>query len=275
MAQDTQPVCDAGDADDRFAVAIAELRDKLEAQLLVVCVAGSVANALVLGTTTGLVPATLTAMLPNVAGLTRLSQTAQECGDLGNGATALDKLVIRMTFTNGISAAFSRGTDPFPGCTIAAIAEAWRAVARDGYVVLLVFESLAEKILGSRMRPRHALVAPLLKAVRIGGWPCVEPDGRLSVPDMVERRSAPRRRVAIDVSYQSCGISASCRIIEVSRTGGRISGVGGLTPNSAILLKASAATIEGIVVWADRDQAGVLFVTPGAEELLTADAGPS
>jgi hypothetical protein len=255
-----------------FEAAVDRLHNELETQLLRICIAGSLVNAAARQSNLSSNASSLSVFLPSCAELASALQDRSSIDLSNNLRAALNQFIARLRGVIELTQSWQRCLqDPHShGATsTSALATHWQLVARDGFVVLLAFQACAIGRPTDKLSSVRPLVAPLLKAVRAGGSPCLTADGHLQIPQVLERRTSVRRPVMIEAACSCCGMDSPGMIVEASATGARLRGASCAVKNAVLALEVAGHTIETIVVWVDGAEAGLLFIDPeGAAGLL-------
>jgi hypothetical protein len=107
------------------------------------------------------------------------------------------------------------------------------------------------------------VLSSLLAGASNGFKPCLDPDGRLYVPDLPQKRRWPRRTVLESCTITFGAASFPAFVRDVSCGGLGLERVGGLRRGDGVSIEmASGRTFSGSIAWVSGDSAGVRFDIP-------------
>ena len=157
------------------------------------------------------------------------------------------------------------------------LADAWQRAAA---AILEADQALTSLVTECRLQDDGGVVTKIsvaLAEVVDGGAPCVDQFGRLSVPGWAERRVSERRHCDIDATVSFQATTVTCKVVNVSRTGFRLSQLAGTAPTGDLILTIQNRRLEGSVVWQRDDWLGAKWRHPleASDDLLSGAAvGP-
>lgn len=103
-----------------------------------------------------------------------------------------------------------------------------------------------------------AMLATLLTSVLDGREPCVDAQGNLSLPDLPQRRPAPRRSLLLDCVIEHQGKTSHAIIKDASTSGLGLERTPGLVPQKVILIELQdERCLAGMVIWSSGTSSGV------------------
>ena len=201
-----------------------------------------------------------TALFDAVSAQLGMSDTAQELVRSLQNYSARFQLAERLAFALPTDVASSLELDAAP---IGSAADAWRRLCA---ATLTVERLAAEAASGhdwqpagiERERARH-----MLGAAVGGGWPCLDDDGRVSVPGWAERRRSARIPVNLESSVIHGDRIVSARVIDISAEGAQIEADISARPGDRVVVtlpdaRQSPATVR----WARDGRFGLLLDAP-------------
>lgn len=146
------------------------------------------------------------------------------------------------------------------GDDIELIADAWRRTcARTLDAEAMLAKGLRDTASARRTAERER-ARQLMEAAALGGWPCLDADGRVNVPGWAERRRSVRVAVSQLVTVIAHGVGVAGRLIDVSREGMQIEVASDSKIGDAIaVVLADQRRVRGHVRWARDGRIGVLL----------------
>jgi hypothetical protein len=92
---------------------------------------------------------------------------------------------------------------------------------------------------------------------------------RLDDPNLRGRRAEPRTRLLLEASAQAISCHTQVTLLEVSKTGARLSGVS-LDPGKEVIIRSGTVDVFATVVWSEDEYCGVQFDEPlSAKDFVT------
>ncbi|NOU05807.1 MAG: hypothetical protein HOO99_06450 [Hyphomicrobiaceae bacterium] len=260
------PAPSASVADGARALAV------LDAEIMqvsaLIAVVSSVFNALERRSYAHIDPRVVVAFIPaHSAAFAAAPDVAREACDLPQ-LLALHSYLARFSFAERLTrAALVPGgalTDD-----VELIADAWRRTCVAALEVEALFAAVEVDDIGNavfraeRDSRARSTARALLEAAALGGWPCLDLDGRVTVPGWAERRRSPRVVVSQLVTVVVHGVASVGRLVDVSRDGMQIAAAATVSCGDAIeVVLADQRRAVGQVRWAQGGRIGVQLNGP-------------
>lgn len=164
-------------------------------------------------------------------------------------------LAVRMSNTSAsLTGTASMGVD------IEILADCWRRTAHAAMDAIAAID----RVVGSRNS--HCVTRPataLLSAAEAGGEPCLEPDGRVTIPGYAERRRDVRRPLQLAATVQIGHRSMPVMICDASRSGLGLQCNNDARQGDPIMLRRpNERPLSGVVAWATETRIGVRLSQP-------------
>jgi len=238
----------------------AALKADLVNTAVLVAAATSLANALEDGAALASAPQALTVFLP--APSSRLSAAVERllAEDIDASACeALQAYAARLHLARRLSRAFVAGADAASaGRPVDAdvLADAWRRTCAALGDAISALNALAAS--SGTCSDASETVLALLDQAGSGGSPCVDPDGRVTIPGWAERRRDARYDLQRPAVASRDGTSTPVTIRDLSASGIGLEVPEGAKPGDRLTLRLpSGREISGTVAWAGGQRAGI------------------
>jgi hypothetical protein len=195
--------------------------------------------------------------------------------------TALwDDLVARLTLARSLARSLGRLATPgaisqpantaFVGDD--AIADAWQRVCQAMLALADELEALGQAHGEARVPPHEAATRELLRRAGEGRSPCIDLDGKLSIPGWAERRADPRVDLNLPATLRFGGNAYPTRVSNLSRRGMGITFARPLPTGTDLEVRlGDGRAFRAVVQWSKLGRVGLALQAPLAADdpLLT------
>jgi hypothetical protein len=151
------------------------------------------------------------------------------------------------------------GEDRAAALHLLAVSAAWRRACQDA---LLAVRQLHSELmqLPRQYASNSKLLNNLLQDVIMGGSPCLDGEGRISLPNLPQRRQSARRTVCQPCQLTYNRVTAQAFVRDVSPGGFGLERVPQLVPKTQVEIELpSGRRFTGVVAWCSGSSAGVRF----------------
>ena len=180
------------------------------------------------------------------------------------GADLCDRLQTygaRLALAQRMSRSFARDDGagvPAPHVDAEILADAWRRACS---AAIQAIEALEPCNPGASRRTdtlESVRVLNLLRMAESGEAPCLEPDGRITIPGWAERRREPRIALRLEATTEIGGETMAIVIRNVSLSGLGLDCTGEIAPGTRLTVRLPGdRVLRGVVAWADVQRVGV------------------
>jgi PilZ domain len=135
----------------------------------------------------------------------------------------------------------------------------WRRACEDALVATRQLHGYLGRLPAQYTSNSKVLIELLQDAV-VGGSPCIEDEGRISIPELPQRRRNARRTICQPCTITHNRMTSKAFVRDVSPGGFGLERVPQLLPKTLVLIELpSGRRFTGVVAWCDGRQAGVRF----------------
>jgi len=160
------------------------------------------------------------------------------------------------------------GPERASGLHLVALADTWHRACENALAAIEIVQQDIAQRLPTQYRINSRVLANMLADAARGGSPCLDPQGRICLPDLPQRRTSARRTLRQPCIVTSNGKAARAFVGNVSSNGVGLERVPQLQPENLVLIEfLSGRRLSGVVTWCDGSSAGVQLST----ELLAND----
>lgn len=153
-----------------------------------------------------------------------------------------------------------RDAELSPG-TCEELVEAWRSTCSLALAAILELDRVIDLCGDGERIERADYLEKLLKESRDGGRPCLEADGRITMPGWASRRQHERRAASLGVLIQSRGRTSKGIVTDVSTGGVGLDHISGLRSGDGVTLQfESGRRVSGTIAWCMDKRAGIKFL---------------
>lgn len=139
----------------------------------------------------------------------------------------------------------------------------WRSLCGDAMAALSQLESEATRFQWNCHGENHRLLVDILESAAEGRCPCLDYGGRLSPPELPQRRHTLRRMLWQDCTVRQERLLISAIVRDISTGGLGLMHAPGLRLHERAELELTSGRIlDGVVVWTSETSAGVTFARP-------------
>lgn len=136
----------------------------------------------------------------------------------------------------------------------------WRRVSHLALSAVVTLDVDIERCLPTRYGQNTSVLKRLLVNVLADGRPCLDVNGQPYVPELPQRRPAPRRAINKSCIIEHQGKTARATVKDISSSGLGLEGAAEMTPHKVALVEfADGRCVAGVVVWAKGPSAGIKF----------------
>ena len=139
------------------------------------------------------------------------------------------------------------------------LSNSWRRACDDALVAVRQLHGHLGR-LPSQYTSNSKVLIDLLQTVTRGGSPCLDANGKISIPDLPQRRQSARRTICQPCTITHNRTTSQGFVRDVSPGGFGLERVPQLVPKSLVLVELpSGRRFTGIVAWCNGSAAGVRF----------------
>lgn len=139
------------------------------------------------------------------------------------------------------------------------LSNSWRRACDDALVAVRQLHGHLGR-LPSQYTSNSKVLIDLLQTVTRGGSPCLDANGRISIPDLPQRRQSARRTICQPCTITHNRTTSQGFVRDVSPGGFGLERVPQLVPKSLVLVELpSGRRFTGVVAWCNGSAAGVRF----------------
>jgi hypothetical protein len=143
-----------------------------------------------------------------------------------------------------------------------ALMATWRQMSQRALEGLEALDPDVQHCLAERYSENTAVLTRLLTSVIDGGNPCLDARGYPYLPELAQRRPAPRRAVFHACTLEHQGNTSRAIVRDISTSGLGLEYARQLTPQEVILVEfENGLCLAGVVVWTSGTRAAVKFDT--------------
>lgn len=151
------------------------------------------------------------------------------------------------------------GTERASALHLLPLSNSWRRACEDALVAVRQLHGYLGR-LPSQYTSNSEVLIELLQQAGRGGSPCLSDEGKISIPDLPQRRRTARRTICQPCTITFNRQTAQAFVRDVSPGGFGLERVPQLVPKSLILIELpSGRRFTGVVVWCNGTSAGVRF----------------
>jgi PilZ domain len=142
------------------------------------------------------------------------------------------------------------------------VSAVWRRVSTLAFNAVVTLDPGIERCLPARYGENTAVLKRMLAEVIAGGQPCLDVNGQPYIPDLPQRRPAPRRTINKPCIVEHQGKTARAMVKDISSSGLGLEGAPDMTPQKVAVIEfEDGRCVAGMVVWAKGTRAGITFQT--------------
>ncbi len=142
------------------------------------------------------------------------------------------------------------------------LADAWRRACRATTDCMAALQAALGPLAGDQASP-VAFASELLRQAEAGGCPCMEPDGRVTIPGWAERRREPRHTVQLAATAQIGERFIPVMIRDASPSGLGLESSQMAAPGERIVVRLPGdRQLPGDIAWSDGQRIGVRLDRP-------------
>lgn len=123
-------------------------------------------------------------------------------------------------------------------------------------------DAIASRSLPALYSANTQILKSLLTKIGEGGSPCIDARGNCFLPELPQRRPAPRRAVALPCIIEHLGQTAHALVRDISVSGAGLDRAPQAVPQNVIVIDVAGRCLAGVVVWQRGGSAGVKFNKP-------------
>jgi hypothetical protein len=139
----------------------------------------------------------------------------------------------------------------------------WHRLSAAALGAVVALEADVRRCLPDCYTRNTPVLKKLLAEVIRGEHPCVDADGRVTLPSLPQRRAAMRPNVHLPCVIEHQGKTSRAIVKDISTGGVGLVAAPGLTAQTVILVDfEDGHCLAGLVVWSKGDHAGVKFDVP-------------
>ena len=139
------------------------------------------------------------------------------------------------------------------------LSNSWRRACDDALVAVRQLHGHLGR-LPSQYTSNSKVLIDLLQTVTRGGSPCLDANGRISIPDLPQRRQSARRTICQPCTITHNRTTSQGFVRDVSPGGFGLERVPQLVPKGLVLVELpSGRRFTGVVAWCNGSAAGVRF----------------
>lgn len=139
------------------------------------------------------------------------------------------------------------------------LGNSWRRACEDALVAARQLHGYLGQ-LPSQYTSNSNVLIELLESAARGGAPCLDEEGRISIPDLPQRRRTARRTICQPCTITHNRTTSQAFVRDVSPGGFGLERVPQLVAKSLVLIELpSGRRFTGVVVWCNGSSAGVRF----------------
>jgi hypothetical protein len=139
------------------------------------------------------------------------------------------------------------------------LANTWRRACEDALVAVRQLHGYLAR-LPAQYTSNSRVLIELLQKVAHGGSPCIDANGKISIPDLPQRRGSARRTICQPCTITYNRITAQAFVRDVAPGGFGLERAPQLTPKSLVLIELpSGRRFTGVVAWSKGGNAGIRF----------------
>jgi len=139
------------------------------------------------------------------------------------------------------------------------LTNSWRRACDDALVAVRQLHGYLGR-LPTQYTSNSKVLIELLQSVARGGSPCLDANGKISIPDLPQRRQSARRTICQPCTITYNRTTAQAFVRDVAPGGFGLERVPQLTPKSLVLIELpSGRRFTGVVAWCKGSTAGIRF----------------
>jgi hypothetical protein len=139
----------------------------------------------------------------------------------------------------------------------------WHRVSQLALTAVSSLDADIERCLPTRYAQNTAVLKQLLVDVLGGGRPCLDANGQPYIPELPQRRPAPRRVIDKPCVVEHQGKTVRAIVKDISSSGLGLERVSEMAPHKVALIEfEDGRCIAGVVIWSNGPSAGTKFDTP-------------
>jgi hypothetical protein len=139
----------------------------------------------------------------------------------------------------------------------------WHRVSQLALAAVSSLDADIERCLPTRYAQNTAVLKQLLIDVLRGGRPCLDANGQPYIPELPQRRPAPRRVIDKPCVVEHQGKTVRAIVKDISSSGLGLERVFEMAPHKVALIEfEDGRCIAGVVIWSNGPSAGIKFDAP-------------
>jgi len=151
------------------------------------------------------------------------------------------------------------GTERASALHLLGLSNLWRRACEDALVAARQLHGYLGR-LPSQYTSNSKVLIELLQDAVVGGSPCIEEHGQISIPELPQRRRNARRTICQPCTITHNRMTSKAFVRDVSPGGFGLERVPQLLPKTLVLIELpSGRRFAGVVAWCNGSQAGVRF----------------
>lgn len=154
------------------------------------------------------------------------------------------------------------GEDRAATLHLLSLSNVWRRACQDALLAVRQLHSDLQQ-LPAQYTSNSKLLNNLLQDVIMGGTPCIDATGEISLPELPQRRQSARRTVCQTCQLTYNNVTSQAFVRDVSPGGFGLERVPQLVPKTVVQIELpSGRRFTGVVAWCSGSSAGVRFTRP-------------
>ncbi len=151
------------------------------------------------------------------------------------------------------------GTERASALHLLGLSNLWRRACEDALVAARQLHGYLGR-LPSQYTSNSKVLIELLQDAVVGGSPCIDEQGQISIPELPQRRRNARRTICQPCTITHNRMTSKAFVRDVSPGGFGLERVPQLLPKTLVLIELpSGRRFAGVVAWCNGSQAGVRF----------------
>jgi hypothetical protein len=139
----------------------------------------------------------------------------------------------------------------------------WHRVSQLAFAAVSTLDADIERCLSTRYAQNTSVLKQLLVDVLGGGRPCLDANGQPYIPELPQRRPAPRRVIDKPCVVEHQGKTVRAIVKDISSSGLGLERVSEMAPHKVALIEfEDGRCIAGVVIWCNGPSAGIKFDAP-------------
>lgn len=155
------------------------------------------------------------------------------------------------------------GTEEAAFLDVAHLDVAWHNLSTAALAAVVAMEPDVKRCLAERYTRNTPLLKKLLLDVIKGGFPCVDEEGTVKLPDLPQRRTSMRPNVHLPCEIEYHGKTYPAVVKDISSGGIGLERAPTLMAHNVVVVEFENGTcLSGMVVWSKGDRAGIKLDVP-------------